>query len=162
MKRIFQNAEDVRNVLPSNKRFALIGGCFDLIHVGHVHLLEHSASLEDLVVVAVLSDKYCKKYKDPQRPIISKQQRASMVASIRYVDYVYISDVSPSSPETLRLLMPSSVVFGVDSSNSDKLEKRLENIKEYSPKTSVQYLPRYSDEVVSTTCIIHKIMNSKS
>lgn len=157
MKNIFQNAEQIRTILPSGKRFSLIGGCFDLIHVGHLHLFEYTASLEEIVVVAVLSDKYCKRYKDSQRPIINERQRAKMVASITYVDYVYISDVSPSNPGILRLLKPDSVVFGADSKDSDKMKKRLRTIENSSPKTSVQYLPRYIEEPVSTTYIINKI-----
>ena len=67
MKNIFQSATEIKNVLPKGKRFTLVGGCFDLIHVGHIHLLEYAASLEELLVVAVLSDTYARKYKDSLR-----------------------------------------------------------------------------------------------
>src|ERR1700733_1507610 len=65
MNNIFQDALGVRQALSHGKRFTLVGGCFDLIHVGHVHLLEYAASLEELLVVAVLSDSYTRMYKDP-------------------------------------------------------------------------------------------------
>lgn len=123
MDNIFLNATEVKNVLPQSKTFTLVGGCFDLIHVGHLHLLEYAASLEEILVVAVLSDAYARSYKNSQRPVIDQSQRARMVASIRCVDLVYISDVSSSSPETLQLLKPNSIVFGEESDTTGKMQK---------------------------------------
>ncbi|MEK7163252.1 MAG: adenylyltransferase/cytidyltransferase family protein [Patescibacteria group bacterium] len=157
MKNIFQSATEIKNVLPKGKRFTLVGGCFDLIHVGHIHLLEYAASLEELLVVAVLSDTYARKYKDSLRPIINQKQRARMIASIRFVDFVYISDTSPSSRETLQLLRPDSVVFGEDSNSAEKIEQRMKNIASVSPNTTVRFLPRYDEEEISTSYIINKI-----
>ncbi|HBB65228.1 MAG TPA: hypothetical protein DCZ84_01130 [Candidatus Vogelbacteria bacterium] len=157
MSNIFQSAIEVKNVLPQSKRFTMVGGCFDLIHVGHIHLLEYAASLEDLLVVAVLSDSYARKYKDSLRPIINQKQRAKMVASIRFVDFAYISDISPSNLETLHLLKPDSVVFGEEPSNTEKMEQRMKNIMIASPRTKIRFLPRYNEEEISTSYIINKI-----
>ncbi len=154
---IFQNAAEVKAVLPQGKTIALVGGCFDLIHVGHLHLLEYAASLEDILLVAVLSDVYVRGYKDSQRPIISQTQRAKMIASIRYVDFVYISDVSPSSVETLQLLKPDSVVFSEEGNKAEKRQSRMQNLASSSPSTKIRFLPRYSEEDVSTGKIIERI-----
>jgi cytidyltransferase-like protein len=157
MKYIFQNLAEIVAVLPNDKKVTLVGGCFDLIHVGHIHLLEYAASLEDLLVVAVLSDAYARVYKDIERPVIIQKQRAVMVASSRFVDFVYISDVSPSSVETLQLLKPASVVFGDEASDSTKVQQRISNITVASPDTKVHFLPRYTEEEISTSSIIKKI-----
>lgn len=157
MGNIFQNVTEVKAVLPQGKTITLVGGCFDLIHVGHLHLLEYAASLEGILVVAVLSDAYARSYKDSQRPIINQRQRAKMVASIRFVDFVYVSNVSPSSSETLQLLKPDSVVFGEEASNAEKMQQRMKNIECYSPNIKIRLLPRYSEEDVSTGRIIAKI-----
>jgi rfaE bifunctional protein nucleotidyltransferase chain/domain len=157
MKNIFTSLEEIKSLLSQGKKVTLIGGCFDLIHVGHLHLLEYAASIGDLLVVAVLSDTYARSYKDPHRPIINQRQRAMMVASMRCVDFVYISDVSPSSVETLQLLKPASIVFGEDSSNVAKVQQRIANIVRASPSTKVQFLTRYIEEEVSTSSIINKI-----
>lgn len=157
MNKIFQNATEVKNVLSQGKTFTLVGGCFDLIHVGHIHLLEYAASLEEILVVAVLSDAYARKYKDPQRPIINQKQRAVMVASIRFVDFVYVSDISPSSPDTLKLLKPDSVVFGEESGDTEKIQQRIKNIANSSPDTKIRLLSRYDEEEISTSHIISKI-----
>jgi cytidyltransferase-like protein len=161
MKNFFQSLAEIKTFLPEGKTVTLVGGCFDLIHVGHIHLLRYAASLEELLVVAVLSDAYARSYKGIERPVINQKQRAMMVASIRYVDYVYISDVSPSSPETLELLKPSSVVFGDEPSNVGKMQQRVENVATTSPDTKVRFLPRYDEEEISTSHIIEKIRGSK-
>jgi len=84
MDNIFQNALKIKDILPKDKKFTLVGGCFDLIHVGHLHLLKYASSLEELLVVAVLSDAYARNYKNQQQPVINQKQRAEMVTSIRF------------------------------------------------------------------------------
>ena len=154
--RIFENAATLKESLPHDTTFTLVGGCFDLIHVGHIHLLEHANTLEKMLVVAVLSDASVRGYKKSGRPIINERQRAVMVGSIRFVDFVFISDTNPNGPETLALLKPNSVVFGEETSETS-LVRRRENIAAYSPHTKVQLLPRYTEELVSTSIIIDKI-----
>jgi len=80
-----------------------------------------------------------------------------MVAGIKFVDFVYISDVSPSSIETLQLLKPASVVFGKDPVNTAKVQQRIANVAVASPDTKVRFLPRYIEEEVSTSSITNKI-----
>lgn len=157
MNNIIESAMDIKNVLPQNKRITLVGGCFDLIHVGHIHLLEYASTLGGLLVVAVLSDDYARTYKDLKRPIINEKQRAKMVASIRFVDFVYISDTSPSNPETLELLKPDNVVFCEEPNKVEKMRRRMGNIANFSPDTKVWFLPRYDEEEISTGYIIRKI-----
>lgn len=160
MKKIFEDANVVKGSLPSNKTFTLVGGVFDLIHVGHVHLLEYASTLEDLLVVAVLSDKAVRKYKDTMRPVINQRQRALMVASIRFADFVYISEDGPSSIETLELLKPDSVVFGEEASNAENVKRWAARIKNCSPNTKIRLLPRYSEEEISTSHIINRIQGT--
>lgn len=157
MNNVFKNAAEVKIALPQGKTFVLVGGSFDLLHVGHLHVLEYAASLEDLLVVAVLSDSYTQKYKGPLWPVINQNQRARMLASLRCVDFVYISDVSPSSIETLELLKPHSVVFGEEPGNVNKIELRIKTVKKVSRNTKVRVLPRYVEEEISTSHITAKI-----
>ncbi|MDQ5955697.1 MAG: D-glycero-beta-D-manno-heptose 1-phosphate adenylyltransferase [Patescibacteria group bacterium] len=138
------------------RRSLWLGGVFDLIHVGHLHLLEYAASLEDLLVVAVLSDIYVRGYKSQDRPIIGQSQRAKMLASIRFVDFVYITNTSPNTQEALQLLQPSSIVFG-EEGDAVRSARRIATVESASPHTKVHFLPRYNEERVSTGDIIRKI-----
>lgn len=162
MKNIFGSMQELVNYLPQGKEIILIGGSFDLIHVGHLHLLEYASSVGDLLIVAVLSDRYTRSYKGERRPIIGEKQRVRMVASLRCVDYAYVSDVSASSIETLEMLKPHHVVFGEQSSDENRIKKRLANIRRTSPSTKVHFLPRYAEEGVSTSGIIQEIVNRYS
>ena len=62
-------------------------GTFDLLHVGHLALLEHCASLGDTVAVGIASDEVVKLYK-PNVPIIPLEQRIKMLQALRCVDIV--------------------------------------------------------------------------
>ena len=158
MKTIFENASAVKEHLPQGKTFTLVGGCFDLLHVGHIHLLEYASTLEELLVVAILSDENIRGYKKSGRPIINQRQRAVMLASMRVVDFVYISDINPNGHETLGLLKPNSVVFGEETS-TEKINRWTANIATSSPDTKIKLLRRFNEEEVSTSYIIRKIRN---
>ncbi len=62
-------------------------GTFDLLHVGHLALLEYCRTLGDLVVVGVASDWVVKRYK-PNAPVIPVEQREEMLRALRCVDVV--------------------------------------------------------------------------
>ncbi len=157
MKNIITDVVSIKKLLPKNKTFTFIGGGFDLLHVGHLHLLEYASSLEEILVVAVLSDDFIRKNKNPIRPIINQKQRATMLANIKCVDFVYISDVEPNSFETLKLLKPNSVVYSNEKANKQKVKFWTDNIKIISPNTKIHLLPRYNKEKISTSHIVEKI-----
>ena len=62
-------------------------GTFDLLHVGHLALLEYCATLGDTVAVGVASDEVVKLYK-PNIPVIPLEQRIEMLQALRCVDIV--------------------------------------------------------------------------
>lgn len=62
-------------------------GTFDMLHVGHLALLEHCRSLGSVVAVGVASDRVVKSYK-PNRPVIPLDQRMQMLKALRCVDIV--------------------------------------------------------------------------
>jgi len=95
------------------KRFAWTNGCFDIIHAGHVDYLERSKAYGDFLVVGLNSDASVKKLKGDFRPIFSEQDRAKVLCSIIYVDYVVIfSDKSPI--KMIALLKPDFYIKGGD------------------------------------------------
>lgn len=67
-------------------------GCFDLLHNGHLHLLEGAHNLGDILIVALNSDSSVRSLKGNLRPIVREFDRAAMVKSIRYVDHVVVFD----------------------------------------------------------------------
>ncbi len=65
-----------------------MNGSFDLLHAGHLYII-HQASLQaDCLLVALNSDESIRRYKSPNRPIISLKDRLELVAALEFVDYV--------------------------------------------------------------------------
>jgi len=71
-------------------RVVLTNGCFDILHRGHLEYLHSSAALGDLLIVAINSDASVRSLKGPSRPVHREQDRAFAVASLRFVDAVFI------------------------------------------------------------------------
>jgi D-beta-D-heptose 7-phosphate kinase / D-beta-D-heptose 1-phosphate adenosyltransferase len=66
------------------------GGCFDLLHAGHVRTLEAARSLGDCLVVCLNSDDSARRLKGPSRPVVSQEDRASVLSALACVDAVVV------------------------------------------------------------------------
>ncbi|QQG41524.1 MAG: adenylyltransferase/cytidyltransferase family protein [Candidatus Woesebacteria bacterium] len=75
--------------LPSNGK-VLVGGCFDILHYGHIHFLKHAKALGNHLVIALESDKNIKKLKGVGRPIHDQNKRREVLESLNFVDEVII------------------------------------------------------------------------
>jgi D-beta-D-heptose 7-phosphate kinase / D-beta-D-heptose 1-phosphate adenosyltransferase len=74
------------------KRIVSINGSFDVLHAGHLHILNEARQQGDVLVVGLNSDASVRSYKGPGRPIVSERRRAEMLLALRVVDYVHIFD----------------------------------------------------------------------
>lgn len=72
----------------SGKRIVLVGGCFDILHIGHITFLEKAKEQAEILMVLLESDETIKKTKGSSRPINTQQDRAKILASLAVVDYV--------------------------------------------------------------------------
>ena len=86
-------------------------GCFDLLHVGHVRVLQQSRQLGDCLVVAVNSDDSVRRLKGHTRPVIGQAERAAMIEALECVNYVTIFE-EDTPMELLDLLRPQIMVKG--------------------------------------------------
>ena len=82
----------VRSEQKKGKTFAATNGCFDILHVGHVRYLQKSASLGDVLVVCLNSDRSVKALKGDSRPLNNENDRAEVLAALGCVDFVVIFD----------------------------------------------------------------------
>jgi rfaE bifunctional protein nucleotidyltransferase chain/domain/rfaE bifunctional protein kinase chain/domain len=94
------------------------GGCFDLLHTGHVRLLRQARQLGDALVVLLNSDDSVRALKGPRRPVMAAEDRARVLAALACVDAVVIFD--ERSPErALEQLRPDVWVKGGDYTEAD-------------------------------------------
>ena len=93
------------------KRIVLANGAFDLLHSGHVNLLRRARDKGDVLFVAINSDRSIKTYKKPDRPNIPEMDRAVLVASLFFVDYVTIFNESKAL-NIIKNIKPDVLVKG--------------------------------------------------
>lgn len=86
-------------------------GCFDLLHPGHVHLLQTARSFGDLLIVAINTDASVRSIKDEGRPIYGESERAYMLGALACVDHVVLFG-EPTPIPLLNLLKPDVLVKG--------------------------------------------------
>ncbi len=105
--------EKLREEKKQNKKIVFTNGCFDLIHKGHIILLQKAKSQGDLLVIAINSDDSIRKLKGKNRPIFPDYERAEILASFWMVDFVTIfSEETPY--KIISELKPDVLVKGGD------------------------------------------------
>ncbi len=94
-------------------RIVYTGGTFDLFHTGHVELLEYCAELGDIVVVALNTDSFVKRYKG-KPPVMGYDERKDILLSTKYVDEVIPNFDGEDSKSTILEVCPDIIVIGMD------------------------------------------------
>ena len=124
------------------KKIIFTNGCFDILHPGHIKLLEYCKSL-GTVIVGLNSDQSIKNLKGPKRPINNQIDRKFMLESLKYVDKVIIfNEITPY--ELIKKINPCIIVKGGDYSiesvvGNDLCEVRIFSYVEgYSTTKKVQ------------------------
>jgi len=94
-------------------RLVFTNGCFDILHVGHIALLDQCREFGDKVVVAINSDRSVRSLKGPERPVIGERERARVLAALGSIDAVTIFD-EETPLELIRSVRPHVLVKGGD------------------------------------------------
>jgi D-glycero-beta-D-manno-heptose 1-phosphate adenylyltransferase len=97
----------------NGKRVVFTNGCFDLLHPGHIRLLEQARDLGDSLIVAINTDAGVRENKGTERPIIPEDERAELLAALAAVDYVTMFD-EPTPREIIARVLPDVLVKGSD------------------------------------------------
>jgi D-beta-D-heptose 7-phosphate kinase/D-beta-D-heptose 1-phosphate adenosyltransferase len=97
----------------SGQRIVFTNGCFDLLHPGHLSLLNFAKSLGDILVLAINSDAAVRRLKGPGRPVVSDHDRAAMLGALACVDAVTIFE-EDTPLECIRCVKPEVLVKGQD------------------------------------------------
>ncbi len=95
------------------RRLVFTNGCFDILHAGHVKLLEEARSFGDALIVGLNSDASVRRLKGPGRPRNLQADRAAVLGAIRWVDEVVIFD-EDTPYELIMKIRPDVLVKGGD------------------------------------------------
>lgn len=83
-----RNLKDFPKKIAKGEKMVLVGGCFDILHPGHVIFLEKAKKQGDVLIVLLESDQKIKMLKGDNRPVHNQNERAKILSSIRFVDFV--------------------------------------------------------------------------
>jgi D-beta-D-heptose 7-phosphate kinase/D-beta-D-heptose 1-phosphate adenosyltransferase len=139
----------------SGESVVFTNGCFDLLHVGHITVLEQSRRLGDRLIVAINSDASVSALKGPTRPVVSEDARARVLAALAAVDAVAVFG-EPTPMELILATKPDVIVKGGDY-NEDTVVGAKE-VKSWGGKVAIVPIV----EGHSTTRLIEKSMAGKS
>jgi D-glycero-beta-D-manno-heptose 1-phosphate adenylyltransferase len=95
------------------RKVVFTNGCYDILHPGHMRLLESARSLGDLLILALNTDASVQRIKGPQRPLISQEDRAALVDQLDSVDIVTFFD-EDTPRELIAEVLPDILVKGAD------------------------------------------------
>lgn len=118
------------------KKVVLIGGAFDILHVGHIHHFRKAKSFGNTLVVHITSDRRVRAKKGPGRPIFGENQRAEVVAAIRFVDFAFVYGGRHYDQEVIDRVRPDILLFNQEA-YLPEVQERVENLKNFQGRVIV-------------------------
>ena len=91
-----------------------VNGTFDILHPGHVQLLNYAKSLGDTLTVGIDSDRRVAEKKGPSRPVNGVGDRAYMLQNLKAVDHIVIFDSDEELEQCIKVVKPDIMVVGSD------------------------------------------------
>jgi len=148
------NNEDLANTInelrKKGKKIVFTNGCFDLIHKGHVALLEKAREAGDVLIVGVNDDESVRKVKGADRPVNTLEDRITVLAGLQSIDFL-ISFAEEKPLELIKAVHPDVFIKGADYTETSIPEMPL------LKKLGCQVKIISSQHHISTTDIIHRI-----
>jgi rfaE bifunctional protein nucleotidyltransferase chain/domain len=135
----------------TGKRVVFTNGCFDILHRGHVEFLNKAKIFGDILVVGLNSDASARRIKGKNRPIVSEDDRAFIVANLVAVDYVSIFE-EETPLRLVTAIVPDVLVKGADWGVDEIVGKEVVE-KAGGLVTNIPLIPDHS-----TTDIVNKIV----
>lgn len=135
----------------TGKTVVFTNGCYDLLHPGHVRLLEAARSLGDVLILALNSDDSVRRLKGPARPLLGERERAELASAIAAVDAVTLFD-EDTPRELIAAVLPDILVKGADWAHWIAGREEVE-------AAGGKVLPLPLEPGYSTTVIVEKILS---
>ena len=115
--------------LKNREEIVLVGGCFDILHLGHTTFLEEAKKMGKILVILLESDETIKKLKGENRPINRQIDRAEMLTKLKMVDYVVMLPELKDNQDYVDLIKKISPKIIATSGNDEKIELKKQEAK---------------------------------
>jgi FAD synthetase len=110
-------------------KIILVGGCFDVLHSGHIIFLKKAKKLGDKLIVLLESDENIKEKKGKNRPINSQKNRSLVLSNLKMVDEVIKLPFLKNDKDYLKIVEKINPDFIAVSQNDENLEKKKKQAK---------------------------------
>lgn len=133
------------NVFPTDNTIVLIGGCFDILHIGHLKFIEEAKKYGDFLIVLLESDAKVRRLKGINRPIFNQKERAVMLSSLTLVDLVIsLPDMKSDADyeELIERIKPEIIVITENDPMEEKKRNQADKFK--SKFVVIPYIKTYS------------------
>lgn len=146
-----EQAFDVANKLrEKGKTVILVGGCFDILHTGHIKFLNEAKNKANLLFLLLESDESIKKLKGDKRPVNTQKNRSIVLSALSCVDYIIpLQGVTKKEiyDKLIVQIKPAFIAITIGDKNIEKREKqcrlvnaRLVKIKNFGGLSSSTYI----------------------
>ena len=149
-------SECSKQLRAAGKKLVATNGCFDLLHVGHVHYLQAARALGDLLAVGLNSDRSVRELKGKGRPITTERDRAEILAALQCVDLVTIFPEMRAT-QFIAASHPAIYVKGGDYSPETLNEQERALLKDIGAE--IRFIP--FEAGYSTSRLLEKIRKSE-
>tara|TARA_R100001082_G_scaffold70504_1_gene40158 strand:- start:152 stop:559 length:408 start_codon:yes stop_codon:yes gene_type:complete len=129
-----------------------VNGTFDILHRGHLELLNYAKSLGD-VIVGIDTDECVREKKGPTRPIHNQEERKFFLENLKSVDEVIFFSSEPEFERLIKSLEPDIIIVGSDWKEKSTIKSYydgelifFDRIEEYSTTKTIQKIKGYYDE----------------
>ena len=153
IKEINQLKQIVNYLKAQGKKIVFTNGCFDLLHVGHIHLLKESKRLGDILIVAIDDDESVRRLKGEARPVINQFERAQILSALDCIDYVTIFSTDQLK-DLIKEIRPDILTKGSDYKKEDVVGREI--VEGYGGRVALIPVA----EGISSSKIINNIVNN--
>jgi D-beta-D-heptose 7-phosphate kinase/D-beta-D-heptose 1-phosphate adenosyltransferase len=108
-----QMRDEVARLHSAGKKVVFTNGAFDILHLGHLTYMTFAREQGDCLVVGLNSDASVRRYKGEKRPIVPQEERATLLAGLKCVDYVVIFD-EDEPRDLIAHILPDVLIKGED------------------------------------------------
>lgn len=138
----------VEKIKKENKSIVLVGGFFDLIHIGHIKFLQRSKEKGDFLFLILESDETAKKLKGANRPINNQKNRSEVLSALECVDYVITIPSMKNNSDYDKLVSLINPDIIAVSENDKNIEHKKRQAKMLNAKI-LQVVPEISNQSTS-------------
>lgn len=159
MNKIIEKNElpKLRKKLTDNKKHIVVaGGCFDMLHPGHLAFLKSAKDVGDILIILLESDQAIQKMKGEGRPIQDQEQRAEALSQLPYTDFILqlVGVLTDREYDELILAIKPAIIATTEGDSSEHHKKRQAELSGAALMHVIKRLPEYS-----TSKLVEKVKN---